>query len=647
MTKRIKILLLLLFVTVNGLFAVNPPVDSLYVNMPEIIMKNIEYDVDIMLFNGGKPVDYDGDVSVIINGNDLVLPFERGLATYTYVFRENRTFTVNCQSAVYEQSTKPIPLWFSIIPPLLAILFALIFKEVFSALFIGILSGTFVIYFYKGVGVFTAIFQGIFAIIDEYVLYALFERGHLAIIIFSMLIGATVSVITRNGGMQGIVNYIMRFARTAKSGQMATWLMGLSIFFDDYANTLVVGNTMRPITDKLRISRAKLAYIVDSTAAPIASIAFVTTWIGAELSYISDGISTLGLETNPYQVFFHSLQYAFYPFLTLVFVFMLIKSGRDYGPMFKFEKEARLSGIVKTEESGITESELVGPEPDCKHKPRAFNALIPIAVIIFGTIAGLLYTGWDSIIWQNQDLGFASKLSHTIGQADSYKALMWSSLGGMLVAVILSLVQKILNLKQSADSMIRGFKTMLTAIIILTLAWALALLTEHLHTAGFISNILCEAAVHPGFLPAITFIVSALVAFSTGTSWGTMAIMYPLILPATWLVCMEYGMDNTQAMSIFNNVVSTVIAGSVLGDHCSPISDTTILSSLASSCNHIQHVRTQMPYALTVGAIAVVFGTIPAGFGIPAYISFPITIVLLFLIIRIFGKETHEQIVPK
>jgi Na+/H+ antiporter NhaC len=645
--KKLKLIILILILAVSELISAEPMLDSLSVEMPEIIMQNIEYDVDIMLFNGGKPVDYAGDISLNINGNEYVLHAERGSVTCTHVFEENQTFFIGCQDAFYEQYTKPIPLWFSIIPPLIAILFALIFKEVFSALFIGILSGTFVIYIYKGVGVFSAFFKGIFAIVDEYVLYALFERGHLAIIIFSMLIGATVSVITRNGGMQGIVNYIMRFARTAKSGQMATWLMGLSIFFDDYANTLVVGNTMRPITDKLRISRAKLAYIVDSTAAPIASIAFVTTWIGAELSYISDGISTLGLDTNPYQVFFHSLQYAFYPLLTIVFVFILIKSGRDYGPMFKFEKEARLMGVVKTEESEITENELRGPDPDSKRKPRAFNALIPIAIIIFGTIAGLLYTGWDVSTWQNHDLGFASKLSQTIGQADSYKALMWSSLGGMLTAVVLSLVQKLMNLKQSADSMIRGFKTMLTAIIILTLAWALALLTEHLHTAGFISNILSEAAVHPGFLPAITFVVSALVAFSTGTSWGTMAIMYPLILPATWLVCMEYGMDNTQAMSIFNNVVSTVIAGSVLGDHCSPISDTTILSSLASSCNHIQHVRTQMPYALSVGAVAIVVGTIPAGFGIPVYVSFPIAIILLFLIIRIFGKKTLEQLSPK
>jgi Na+/H+ antiporter NhaC len=184
---------------------------------------------------------------------------------------------------------------------------------------------------------------------------------------------------------------------------------------------------------------------------------------------------------------------------------------------------------------------------------------------------------------------------------------------------------------------------MLTAILILTLAWALALLTEHLHTAGFISNILRNASVHPGFLPSITFIVSALVAFSTGTSWGTMAIMYPLILPATWLLCVDYGMEHHQAMAIFYNVVSTVIAGSVLGDHCSPISDTTILSSLASHCNHIQHVRTQLPYALTVGSVAILLGTLPSGFGVPVWFLFPIALIVLYLVIRIFGKKSDEQ----
>ena len=623
----------------------NISVESIEVELPSVIMQNVEYPVNILLLSGGKPVNYTDTLTININNVPRRIGFKNGLATFMYTFLEKQTLSIRYKQATYKQLVSPIPLWYSIIPPLIAILFALLFKEVFVALFIGLLSGTFVIYLYNGVGVISAFFKGIFAIVDEYILQALYNTSHISIIVFSMLIGATVSIITRNGGMQGIVNIILRYARTPRSGQMATWLMGIAIFFDDYANTLVVGSTMRPVTDRLRISREKLAYIVDSTAAPVASVAFVTTWIGAELSYIQDGIRTLGLDANPYQVFFNSLQYAFYPLLTLLFVFLLIRMGRDYGPMLKAERKTRSSGTTDEAKIKQSYSEFEGIEEKSMHKARAYNALIPIGVIILGTMVGLFYTGWDSLVWNNQNIGFATKLSQIIGAADSYKALMWSSLGGVISAIVLSMVQRILTLKQATESMVKGFKTMLTAILILTLAWALALLTENLHTASFISNILHDAAVNPGFLPSITFIVSALVAFSTGTSWGTMAIMYPIILPATWLLSIDYGMDENAAMAIFYNVVSTVIAGSVLGDHCSPISDTTILSSLASSCNHIQHVRTQMPYALTVGTIAVFLGTLPSGFGVPVWILFPIAILLMYLVIRIFGHKTDKQIV--
>jgi Na+/H+ antiporter NhaC len=194
-------------------------------------------------------------------------------------------------------------------------------------------------------------------------------------------------------------------------------------------------------------------------------------------------------------------------------------------------------------------------------------------------------------------------------------------------------------MKKAIDSLINGFRTMLTAILILIMAWSIALITKHMHTADFISRVIVEVSIPPGFVPALTFILAALVAFSTGTSWGTMAILYPLVLPASWLITQETGMEYQQSLDIFHIVVSTVLAGSVLGDHCSPISDTTILSSLASSCNHIQHVRTQLPYALTVGAVAIFIGIIPAAFGVPVWILFIISLLMLLMIIQIFGKR--------
>ena len=549
-----------------------------------------------------------------------------------------QTGAYNCQSCKHHwvsQAGKGIGVGLS----LFAILFALVFREVFSALFAGLLVGTTILHFYAGSNLFAAIFQGVFTIADTYLLEAMYDRGHLSIIIFSMLIGAMVNLITRNGGMKGVVNLLSKYARNARSGQLITWIMGVVIFFDDYAYTLVVGNTMRPVTDRLKISREKLAYLVDSTAAPIASIAFVTTWIGAELSYIQDGIDVIGLNENAYMIFFNSLAYSFYPVFTLVFILYLISRGVDYGPMLKAERIARAKVPDAEDEQFSFSNELNKLEVDSKVKARWFNAVIPVLVIIFGTLAGLLSTGWDPAVWSDESIAFGRKISATIGNADSYTALLWSSLLGVLVALLLTISQRILSLKESIDSLINGFRTMLTAVLILILAWSVALITEHMHTATFISNSMLEMSLSPYFVPAITFILAALVSFSTGSSWGTMAILYPLILPATWLITQDSGLDYDSSMLIFYNVVACVLTGSVLGDHCSPISDTTILSSLASSCNHIEHVRTQLPYALTVGIVAILIGTIPAAYGISSFILYPLGLIMLFLVVVLFGRK--------
>jgi Na+/H+ antiporter NhaC len=307
---------------------------------------------------------------------------------------------------------------------------------------------------------------------------------------------------------------------------------------------------------------------------------------------------------------------------------MLILSRRDFGLMYKKELSARTQKTEKNE-----------THKNKQKSSSAWNGILPVGFVIIGTITGLFLTGWDSEYWHNPAHSLGSKLSYIIGQGDSFKALLWASFGAVIIAIAMSIGKKLLSLNKSIDAMIGGFKSMLTAILILTLAWALALLTEHLHTAEFISHAMQSASMNPRFIPAISFVISAVVAFSTGTSWGTMAIMYPLILPATWLMTTETGMSHDVSMMIFNNVVSTVIAGSVLGDHCSPISDTTILSSLASGCKHIDHVKTQMPYALTVGIVALVLGTIPAAFGVPFFVLIIFNLGVLFLIIRIFGKK--------
>ena len=406
-----------------------------------------------------------------------------------------------------------------------------------------------------------------------------------------------------------------------------TFLMDLCIFFDDYSNTLVVGNTMRPIADKLKVSREKLAYIVDSTSAPVVAVAFVTTWIGAELSYIQDGISAIGLETSAYSVFFHSLAYSFYPFLTLGFVLMIIFSGRDFGPMLTAERKVRHTSTMETE--------MMRNEAKPAH---IIDAMIPLLVLIFGTIIGLIATGYDISVWQS-GTGFFSKLSATIGAANSYKALLWASVLSLITAIIMTMLRGTLTFVRVMEEMVEGFKAMFNAVLILTMAWAIALVTKDMHTAEFVSQLLVQWSLSPVVVPVLTFLLAALIGFSTGTSWGTMAILYPLILPASWLLCQEQGLSIDATMPLFYNVVASVLAGSVMGDHCSPISDTTIMSSLASSCNHLQHVRTQMPYALTVGAVAMLIGVLPTALGLPSWVAFLMGFGVLWLIVRLVGKR--------
>ena len=524
-----------------------------------------------------------------------------------------------------------MPLWMPILPPLVAIIMALLLKEVISSLFIGILTGACIMAYYAGCGPLEALGNGLLRVVDTYIVGSLYDSDHVKIIVFTLMIGGMVMIITVNGGMKGIVNWLSKRAKGPRTGQLMTFVMDLCVFFDDYSNTLVVGNTMRPLSDKLRISREKLSYIVDSTSAPVVAVAFITTWIGAELSYIQDGINHLGLEMSSYAVFFHSLAYSFYPFLTLSFVLMIILSGRDFGPMLKAERKARTAESVQ-EEASPSGGGLEGVPA------HAIDAIIPLLVLIFGTIAGLIVTGYDATVWSNAKEGFFAKLSSTIGAADSYQALLWSSLLSILTAIIVTLLRRKVKFIKIMESAVEGFKSMFNAVVILTMAWSIALVTKDIHTAEFVSQLLLQWSLSPALVPVITFVLAALIGFSTGTSWGTMAILYPLILPASWLLCQEQGLSVDSTMPIFYNVVASVMAGAVMGDHCSPISDTTIMSSLSSGCDHLKHVSTQMPYALTVGSVALLVGVLPAALGLPSWLAFLIALAVLGLLVRFVGK---------
>ncbi len=651
--------------------------------------------------------------TLLINGESTPLFFENGQANWVtetggsekgelVLMSLDKKYRSYGDYRMYHVSAKNdkhriagIPLWLSIMPPLIAIILALIFREVVTSLFLGVVSGAFIINGMRLDSLYW-FFVSILESLSNFIVNTLTDGGHISVIVFSILIGGMVALISRNGGMAGVVQSLSSYARSARSSQFITWLLGVAIFFDDYANTLIVGNTMRSVTDKYRISREKLAYIVDSTAAPVSAVAFITTWIGAELGYIDSGIQFLeGFDTSmsAYSIFLASLKYSFYPILTLAFILIIIFLKKDYGPMLKAEIRARTTGQVsKKREKGTTEIDLEDLDPVEGAPLRWYNAVIPVLTVILMTLFGLADTGMNSSYsglvdsgvelkssswsetWSNlqyfslteaelaahqagntsapmyvaaqeklADVSFGRKLGILTGNSDSYVALLWASLSGVLMALFLTLIGRIMDLEDSINTMLAGFKTMLPALIILALAWALADITGAIHTKDFLTSAL-TGKINPYLLPVIIFVLSALIAFSTGSSWSTMAILYPIAIPATWEISLAAGVDPAIAMELLLNVIAVVLAASVLGDHCSPISDTTILSSLASNCNHIDHVRTQLPYALTVGVFSLICGgvsTLLGGGWLISFILILISLAAMFGIVNFVGKRAE------
>jgi len=523
--------------------------------------------------------------------------------------------------------------WIAILPPVLTILFALLWKRVIPALFLGIWLGAWII---NDFGV-DGLYAGLLDSFQMYVLNSLADSDHAAIILFSLMVGGMVGIISRNGGMQGIVYHIVKWANSARHACLATASMGLAIFFDDYANTLVVGNTMRSVTDSMDISRAKLAYIVDSTAAPVACIALVTTWIGYEVGLIGDAVKKLpGLDEDAYLLFLNTIPYSFYPILAIAFVFMISASGRDFGPMLKAEIQARRHGVTQEEDvaSDHQDCEVIEPIPG---KPqRAINAIIPVCVMVFGVMASLYVTGMDALGDMDQPT-----LRDIIGASDSYTALMWASILSMMTAVILTLSQRIMDLEEVVNAWYQGARSMFYALIILVLAWSLSEVTSVLRTADFLVAAMGDGL--PTFLlPVIIFLIAAATAFATGSSWGAMGILLPLAMPLTWAVMQNSGQTGPEHMHLLYSSISAILAGSVWGDHCSPISDTTILSSLASGCDHIEHVRTQLPYAMLVGVTALLSGSLLTALGSPWWVGLLLSLGILALFLKLYGKRPEE-----
>lgn len=512
----------------------------------------------------------------------------------------------------------------SLAPALIAIVMALVTRQVLPSLFVGVWVGAWQM---EG-GSLAATIQGFLRVIDTHILRAIVpEDGstdHMSIVVFTLVTGGMIGVISKNGGMSGVVSMLAKKANNPKRGQFASLMTSFCVFFDDYANMLIVGNTMRPLMDKVRVSREKLSYLVDTAAAPLASVALVTTWIGFQVSLIDGAKSNIPeLSMSGYEMMLHAIPYSFYSVLSLVFIILIISTNRDFGPMWKAECNARSQQIGRTEYSSKSDGE----------EGKAINAILPIATIVIAVLVGLVITGIP-------DGGITEETSITdiLGNANPFTAMLWASLCSLVVALVVTTLNSPLGFAKAVEAIEEGFLPMLGAIVILTFAWTIADINKEMKTAEYLVSLLGDT-LDPHLLPAVIFILASAIAFATGTSWGVMAIMMPLAIPLCWLSVQQAGLPEPLAMSIVYAGIASTLGGAVWGDHCSPISDTTILSAVASGCSHISHVQTQMPYAVTVGLASVLCGLIPVGYGMPFWMGYGLGAILLAGIVFVLGKK--------
>ena len=515
--------------------------------------------------------------------------------------------------------------WWSLLPPLVAVVLALAFHDVLIALLMAVWIGTTMV---AG----GDLVAGFFRLIDTNVRDALVDSDHMSIIIFSMLLGGMVGVMSKSGGTLGVVRALEPFATTPRRAQVVTWLMGVAIFFDDYSNTLIVGNTMRPVTDRHHVSREKLAFLVDSTAAPVACVALVSTWIGYEVSLVGDALEKSGSDLNPFSIFLGSIPFAFYPVFALVVTFVVAVSGRDWGAMARAEQRAREGEVLAAGAQPLADFETGELAPKDEERARWWNAVVPVLLVVVTTLVGLYHTGRQSLAADGDP---SSSLSSVIGASDPFTVLLWASLVGVASAVLLAVMQDILSVREALGSAVDGFKSMLMAFVVLTLAWSLGQVCADLATAGYLKGAI-GPNVPAAYLPVVVFLVAAAVSFATGTSWGTMAILTPLAVP----LVLESAAGN---LDVLEATVAAILGGAVFGDHCSPISDTTILSSMASGCDHVDHVRTQLPYALFAAGVAIGIGYLThAVTGVSPVILIVAGTAAIAVAFRVVGRPVEE-----
>ena len=494
----------------------------------------------------------------------------------------------------------------ALVPPIVAILLALLVKEAYVSLFAGVLLGALFVSGFNPVATLdTVVNDGLIAAIGD----------NAGIFLFLVLLGIIVALVNRAGGSAAFGRWAANNIKTRVGALLATFLLGVLIFIDDYFNCLTVGSVMRPVTDNHRISRAKLAFLIDATAAPICMIAPVSSWAAA----VSGVADDLGTGISGIQLFLRAIPYNFYSLLTLVFIIALALMNFDYGPMRVAEMAAQLNGDLGAQEGS--------EDADANPRGRVIDLLLPVIVLILTCTVGMLYVGG----YFGGDC--ADDFIGAFGNTDAFVALPWGAVISLVFTFLYFLCRRVLSFKEAAECIPQGFVAMVPPMIILTLAVSLKTMTSSLGAADFVHDMMLGAAQGLySLLPAVIFVVAVALAFASGTSWGTFGILIPI-------VCAIFPADSR--LLIIG--ISACLAGAVCGDHCSPISDTTIMASAGAQTDHLQHVSTQLPYALTVAGVSFVT-YIVAGFVQNALISLAAGIVLtvaaLFVIRRFAAKDT-------
>jgi len=564
--------------------------------------------------------DYPGYVDFVISGMDEAPESvsEEEYADYaaTYLdeydkalqYDENVAENYKEAIAVHRENTTPFyGTILALLPPVIAIVLALITKEVYSSLFVGILAGALLNTNFNLVGTLTTV-------VNDGFTASLADSGSVGILIFLVVLGALVAMMNKSGGSAAFGRWASKNIKSRVGAQLATVLLGCLIFVDDYFNCLTVGSVMRPVCDAHKVSRSKLAYLIDATAAPICIIAPISSWAAA-VSGFAEGSSMNGLE-----LFVSAIPFNFYAILTVVMMILMAIMKFEYGPMKLHEKNAVEKGdIFTTLEEKAEEAEHIDANP----KGKVIDLIFPVVVLILSCLLCMIYTGgfFDGLSEGNVD--FVTAFS----ECDPYAGLAMGSVVALAITVLYFMFARfgLIKITKLMESIPEGFKAMVPAILILTFAWTLNAMTSSLGAAPFIANIVQgSAGSFMSFLPAIIFLIAVGLSFSTGTSWGTFGILIPIVLTAF------QGFDNSLTII----AVSACMAGAVCGDHCSPISDTTIMASAGAQCNHMNHVSTQLPYALTAAAVSFV-SYIIAGFIPNAFIALPIAIVLM--VATLFG----------